>query len=143
MMLARYHMTLRKWMRCPICDTDLNMYCAIWGAVDAENLAKNQRYGFCCSVPGPNSLLTYVIFSVLSMAQQNCIFGEHGPTELHIFRGAESIVMKFNGNVRGEVRVNFLAFFCLETAHFHVRCPQIVRNCSCERSLELPFPSFP
>ena len=26
-------------------------------------------------------------------------------------RGAESMVMKFHGNVRGEVRVNFLALF--------------------------------
>ena len=26
--------------------------------------------------------------------------------------------------------------FCVKTPHFHVRCPQIVRNCSRERSLE-------
>ena len=26
--------------------------------------------------------------------------------------------------------------FCLENPHFHVRCPQIVQNCSRERSLE-------
>ena len=28
-----------------------------------------------------------------------------------LFRGAESVVMKFHGNVPGEVRVNFLALF--------------------------------
>ena len=28
--------------------------------------------------------------------------------------GAESMVMKFHGNVWGEVRVNFLALFCLK-----------------------------
>ena len=51
-------------------------------------------------------------------------------------RGPESMVMKFHGNVRGEVRVNFLTFFCLKTPHFHVRFPPIVPNCSRERSLE-------
>ena len=30
---------------------------------------------------------------------------------LAFFRGAESMVMKFHGNVRGEFRVNFLALF--------------------------------
>ena len=35
----------------------------------------------------------------------------------------------------GEVRVNFLALSASKP-HFHVRSPQIVRNCSRERSLE-------
>ena len=30
---------------------------------------------------------------------------------LRTFGGAESMVMKVHGNVRGEIRVNFLAFF--------------------------------
>ena len=30
-------------------------------------------------------------------------------------RGAESMVMKFHGNVQGEVRVNFLALFASKT----------------------------
>ena len=30
---------------------------------------------------------------------------------VHSLRGAESMVMKFHGNVRGEVRVNFLTLF--------------------------------
>ena len=41
-----------------------------------------------------------------------------------------------NGNVRGEVRVNFLALFALKPPHFYVQCPQIVRNCSRDLSLE-------
>ena len=49
--------------------------------------------------------------------------------------GAESMVIKFHNNVRGEVRVNFLALF-LETPHFHAWCPRIAPNCSRERSLE-------
>ena len=32
-------------------------------------------------------------------------------------RGAESMVVKFHGNVRGEVRVNFLAFFVASKLH--------------------------
>ena len=46
------------------------------------------------------------------------------------------MVMKFHGNVRGEVQVNFLALLASKPPHFHVRCPQIVRNCSRELSLE-------
>ena len=45
--------------------------------------------------------------------------------------GAESTAMKFHGNVRGEVRVNFLALVASKP-HFHVWCLQIVPNCSCE-----------
>ena len=33
-------------------------------------------------------------------------------------RGAESMVMKFHGNVRGEVRVNFLALFASKPHNF-------------------------
>ena len=32
--------------------------------------------------------------------------------------------------------IKFSGPFCLETPHFYVRCPQIVRNCSRELSLE-------
>ena len=46
------------------------------------------------------------------------------------------MAMKVHGNVQGEVRVNLVALFCLETPHFHVCCSQIVPNCSCERSFE-------
>ena len=61
-------------------------------------------------------------------------FQSRGPKIL--IRGAESMVMNFHGNVRGEVRVNFLALFASKSHLFHVRCPQIVRNCSRKRSLE-------
>ena len=53
-----------------------------------------------------------------------------------LFRGAESMVMKFHGNVRGEVRVNFLALFASKPHIFMCGGPQTVRNCSRERSLE-------
>ena len=48
----------------------------------------------------------------------------------------KSVAMKFHGNVRGEVGV-ISGPFCLETPYFHVWCPLIVQNCSCECSLEL------
>ena len=44
------------------------------------------------------------------------------------FRGAESMVMNFHGNARGEVRVNFLALFASKpTFSFAVpsNCPEL------------------
>ena len=40
--------------------------------------------------------------------------------------------LKCSGRSSGQ----FSGPFCLETPPFHVRCPQILRNCSRERSLE-------
>ena len=43
-------------------------------------------------------------------------------------RGTRSMVMIFHGNVRGEVRVNFLAFFASEPHIFMWLFPHIVPN---------------
>ena len=56
---------------------------------------------------------------------------------VHKVGGAESMAIKFHGNVHGEVRVNFLALSASKPPHFHVCCPQIVPNCSCACSFEL------
>ena len=46
------------------------------------------------------------------------------------------MVMKFHGNVRGEVRVNFLALFASKPHIFMCGALKVVWNCSRERSLE-------
>ena len=50
-------------------------------------------------------------------------FQEYGLTQV---RGAEGMVMKFHGNVRGEVRVNFLALFASKPHIFKCTVPS---NC--------------
>ena len=48
------------------------------------------------------------------------------------------MAMKFHGNVRGEIRVNFLAVFPSKPHIF--MCGALCSDCSCEGSLELsPF----
>ena len=94
-----------------------------------------------------------VVLNHFIWGRQHCVRPRHPRTTPHkiddwhskcetgdgasFLRGVESMVMKFQGNVQGEVRVNFLALFASnETPHFHLRCPQIVWSCSPERSLE-------
>ena len=50
-----------------------------------------------------------------------------------LFRGAESMVWNSMVMFGAKFGWTFWPFFCLETPHFHVQCPRIVQNCSCER----------
>ena len=51
-------------------------------------------------------------------------FEDPASTKPALIRGAKSMVMEFHGNVRGEVRVNFLALFASKP-HIPSNCPEL------------------
>ena len=58
------------------------------------------------------------------------------------FRGAESMVMKFHGNVRGEVRVNFLALFASKPHIFMCRALKLsgIVRANVRLNIAIPMP---